>query len=72
MQVVIEHRDADGNNLGDEIVDYREEVIRLASEPKNPVLGALGSNLVTREQQGSAIAIVLLGLSVAGLAGKGC
>ncbi|AEB59544.1 MFS transporter [Ectopseudomonas mendocina] len=34
-----------------------------------PVLGALGSNLVTREQQGSAIAIVLLGLSVAGLAG---
>lgn len=34
-----------------------------------PVLGALGSNLVTREQQGSAIAIVLLGLSVAGLVG---
>ncbi|TRO35663.1 MFS transporter [Pseudomonas sp. ALS1131] len=34
-----------------------------------PVLGALGSNLVTREKQGSAIAIVLLGLSVAGLAG---
>lgn len=34
-----------------------------------PVLGALGSNLVEREQQGSAIAIVLLGLSVAGLAG---
>ncbi|TWE02829.1 DHA1 family inner membrane transport protein [Pseudomonas sp. AG1028] len=34
-----------------------------------PVLGALGSNLVTREQQGSAIAIVLLGLSIAGLAG---
>lgn len=31
-----------------------------------PVLGALGSNLVAREQQGSAI--VLLGLSVAGLA----
>ncbi|MFV3415470.1 MFS transporter [Pseudomonas sp. NY15436] len=34
-----------------------------------PVLGALGSNLVAREQQGSAIAIVLLGLSIAGLAG---
>lgn len=34
-----------------------------------PVLGALGSNLVERGQQGSAIAIVLLGLSVAGLAG---
>lgn len=34
-----------------------------------PVLGALGSNLVEREQQGSAIAIVLLGLSVAGLVG---
>lgn len=34
-----------------------------------PVLGALGSNLVERDQQGSAIAIVLLGLSVAGLAG---
>lgn len=34
-----------------------------------PVLGALGSNLVAREQQGRAIAIVLLGLSVAGLAG---
>ena len=34
-----------------------------------PVLGALGSNLVAREQQGSAIAVVLLGLSIAGLAG---
>lgn len=34
-----------------------------------PVLGALASNLVKREQQGSAIAIVLLGLSIAGLAG---
>ncbi len=34
-----------------------------------PVLGALGSNLVERDQQGSAIAVVLLGLSVAGLAG---
>lgn len=34
-----------------------------------PVLGALGASLVMREQQGSAIAIVLLGLSVAGLAG---
>ncbi|WP_287029166.1 MFS transporter [Pseudomonas sp. UBA6310] len=34
-----------------------------------PVLGALGSNLVAREHQGSAIAVVLLGLSVAGLAG---
>lgn len=34
-----------------------------------PVLGALGSNLVAREHQGGAIAIVLLGLSVAGLAG---
>ncbi len=34
-----------------------------------PVLGALGSNIVARDQQGSAIAIVLLGLSVAGLAG---
>ncbi|WP_335341126.1 MFS transporter [Paraburkholderia caribensis] len=34
-----------------------------------PVLGALGSNLVDREHQGSAIATVLLGLSVAGLVG---
>lgn len=34
-----------------------------------PVLGALGSHLVERDQQGSAIAMVLLGLSVAGLAG---
>ncbi|HDR9202134.1 TPA: MFS transporter [Burkholderia vietnamiensis] len=34
-----------------------------------PVLGALGSSLVEREQQGSAIAVVLLGLSVAGLVG---
>lgn len=34
-----------------------------------PVLGALGSNLVQREQQGSAIAIVLLGLSIASLVG---
>ena len=34
-----------------------------------PVLGALGSGLVAREHQGSAIAIVLMGLSVAGLAG---
>lgn len=34
-----------------------------------PVLGALGSGLVEREQQGPAIATVLLGLSVASLAG---
>lgn len=34
-----------------------------------PVLGALGSGLVRREEQGSAIAIVLLGLSVAGMVG---
>lgn len=34
-----------------------------------PVLGALGSALVDRAQQGRAIAIVLLGLSVAGMAG---
>ena len=34
-----------------------------------PVLGALGSNLVRREEQGSAIAVVLLGLSVAGMVG---
>jgi DHA1 family inner membrane transport protein len=34
-----------------------------------PVLAALGSSLVSSERQGSAIAIVLLGLSVAGLAG---
>lgn len=34
-----------------------------------PVLGALGSSLVDREHQGSAIASVLLGLSVAGLVG---
>lgn len=35
----------------------------------SPVLGALGSKLVDRDQQGSAIAIVLLGLSAAGLVG---
>ncbi|TXI25121.1 MAG: MFS transporter, partial [Roseateles sp.] len=34
-----------------------------------PVLGALGSGLVPAAQQGSAIAMVLLGLSVAGLVG---
>lgn len=34
-----------------------------------PVLGALGSSLVRRELQGSAIATVLLGLSLAGLVG---
>ncbi|RAU44033.1 MULTISPECIES: MFS transporter [unclassified Pseudomonas] len=34
-----------------------------------PVLAALGSSLVTSERQASAIAIVLLGLSVAGLVG---
>lgn len=34
-----------------------------------PVLGALGSSLVRREAQGSAIATVLLGLSLAGLVG---
>jgi predicted MFS family arabinose efflux permease len=34
-----------------------------------PVLGALGSSLVERKHQGSAIAIVLLGLSIANLAG---
>ncbi|NMG36839.1 MFS transporter [Azoarcus sp. TTM-91] len=34
-----------------------------------PVLGALGSSLVAREQQGPAIATVLLGLSIAGLVG---
>lgn len=32
-----------------------------------PVLGALGASLVKKEQQGSAIATVLLGLSVAGM-----
>lgn len=35
----------------------------------SPVLGALGSGLVRRELQGSAIAIVLFGLSVAGMVG---
>lgn len=35
----------------------------------SPVLGALASSLVRRELQGSAIAIVLFGLSVAGMAG---
>jgi predicted MFS family arabinose efflux permease len=34
-----------------------------------PVLGALGSSLADREHQGSAIAVVLLGLSIAGLVG---
>lgn len=34
-----------------------------------PVLGATGAGLVKRELQGSAIAVVLLGLSVASLAG---
>lgn len=34
-----------------------------------PVLAALGSSLVDREQQGPAIAVVLLGLSVAGMLG---
>ncbi|MBB3222609.1 MFS transporter [Pseudoduganella umbonata] len=34
-----------------------------------PVLGALAAGLVEDEQQGSAIAMVLLGLSMAGLAG---
>ena len=34
-----------------------------------PVLGALGSSLVEPRHQGSAIAIVLLGLSIAGLVG---
>ncbi|QUN65202.1 MFS transporter [Pseudomonas sp. JS425] len=34
-----------------------------------PVLAALGSSLVSSERQGSAIAMVLLGLSVAGLVG---
>lgn len=34
-----------------------------------PVLGALGAGLVSREQQGSAIATVLLGLSMASLVG---
>jgi predicted MFS family arabinose efflux permease len=34
-----------------------------------PVLGALGASLVEREQQGSAIATVLLGLSMSGMLG---
>lgn len=34
-----------------------------------PVLAALGASLVARDQQGSAIAVVLLGLSVSGLVG---
>lgn len=34
-----------------------------------PVLGALGAGLVEREQQGSAIATVLLGLSMSGMLG---
>lgn len=41
----------------------------LGAEFIGPVLGALGSSLVERDQQGNAIAVVLLGLSVAGLVG---